>query len=74
MLRLLSAASSGPKSQNNHPSTLKDTRIILETTARRRKVKIRDDTTKFSEHDHQNLTPRSSIGPDEHASRLNKRN
>ena len=39
-LRLLSAASSGPKSQNNHPSTLTNTRIVLETTARRRKVKI----------------------------------
>ena len=34
------------------------------------KLKFEDNINKLSERDHQKLTPRSSIGPDEHASRL----
>ncbi|KAF2538792.1 hypothetical protein F2Q68_00020354 [Brassica cretica] len=44
--------------------------IVFEITARRRQVKSRDDANKLSERDHKNLTFRSSIGPDEHISRL----
>ena len=70
MLRLLSAASSCPKSENNPSSALKIFRIVFETTARHRQVKIRDNANKLSDHDHKNLTPCSSIGPDERISRL----
>ena len=45
-------------------------RIVFETTARRRQVKIRDDANKLSDCDQKNLTPRSLIGSDEYASRL----
>ena len=34
------------------------------------KLKFEDNINKLSERDHQKLTPRSSIGPDEHATRL----
>ena len=40
---------------------------LFETTARCRQVKVRDDANKLSERDHNNPTPRSSIGPDEYA-------